>query len=265
MKRILIKISYDGTNYKGWQNGLHTGIEDILNNKISKLTGEDIKIIGTSRTDSGVHANCNIAVFDTNSDIRPDKFCYAINNLLPDDISVWESKEVDPNFHPRKCPSKKTYIYRIHNAKIRNPLKEHYAHYVYYDIDIERMKEASKYLIGTHNFKSFINPESQALKSRILGASTASPQSSCDLFDSLTTREIYSIDINKTDDIIEIKICGNGFLYHMVRIICGTLLKIGCKMWEPEYIKEILEKKDRKNAGFTLPAKGLTLLNIEFI
>lgn len=253
----MIKIAYDGTNYKGWQTGgIEKGIEDILNDKISKLTNEEIKIIGTSRTDSGVHANGNIAVFDTNSDIRPDKYSYAINNLLPDDISILESKEVSLNFHPRKTKTIKTYIYRIHNSKIRNPLKEHFAHHVYYDINLNKMILASKYLIGIHNFKSFINPESQILQ-------FANENNIID--DKITTREIYSIDISNNNNLIEIKIVGNGFLYHMVRIICGTLLKIGMNMWEPDYIKEILDKKDRKYAGFTLPAKGLTLENIEFV
>lgn len=257
MKRILIKIAYDGTNYNGWENG--TGlpsIENVLNEKISEATGENIKIIGTSRTDSKVHANGNFAVFDTNSDIDPSKYSYVVNNLLPDDISILESKEVDENFHPRKCDAKKTYIYRIHNAKVRNPLKEHNAHFVYYDIDIEKMREGAKYLIGTHDFKSFINPESQSIQNAkekgILNEKT-------------TTREIYYIDIRKIDDIIEIEICGNGFLYHMVRIIAGTLLKVGMNMWEPCYVKEILEARDRKFAGFTLPAKGLTLENIQFL
>ena len=257
MKRIMIKIAYDGTNYKGWQTGdKKTGIEDILNAKISKLTNENIVIIGTSRTDSGVHANGNIAVFDTESDIRPDKYSYAINNLLPNDISILESKEVPLDFNPRKAKTRKTYIYRIHNSKIRNPLKEHFAHHVYYDIDINKMIEASKYLIGEHDFKSFINPESQLIQ-------FANEVNLND--EKITTREIYSIDIVRNDDMIEIKIIGNGFLYHMVRIICGTLLKIGMNMWEPNYIKEIMDKKDRKFAGFTLPAKGLTLEKIEFM
>ena len=257
MKRIMIKIAYDGTNYSGWQTGdKKNGIEDILNAKISKLTNENISIIGTSRTDSGVHANGNIAVFDTNSDIRPDKYSYAINNLLPLDISILESKEVPLDFHPRKAKTIKTYVYRIHNSKIRNPLKEHFAHHVYYDIDIDKMILASKYLIGVHNFKSFINPESQIIQ-------YANEHNIIN--DDITTREIYSIDIHKKDDLIEIKIVGNGFLYHMVRIICGTLLKIGMNMWEPDYIKEIMDKQDRKYAGFTLPAKGLTLESIEFV
>ncbi len=257
MKRILIKIAYNGSRYKGWQGSDEKlSIENILNKAISKATNENIHIIGASRTDSGVHANCNIAVFDTNSNIVSTKYNYVLNNLLPDDISILESKEVDNSFHPRKNKVIKTYIYRIHNAKVRNPLKEWNAHFVYYDIDINKMIEGSKYLIGVHDFKSFINPESQLIEKAISNNIS---------LEDVTTREIYSIDIYKDNDIISFKIKGNGFLYHMVRIICGTLLKVGMGMYDPSYIDEILIKKDRKFAGFTLPAKGLTLENIEFI
>ena len=257
MRRVLIKIAYDGRNYKGWQGSdKYKSIEYIINSALRKATQEDISIIGTSRTDSGVHANCNIAVFDTNSSIDPTKYSYVLNNLLPDDISVYESYEVDKGFHPRKHNTKKTYVYKIHSAKIRNPLKERDAHFVYYDIDIDKMKDASTYLIGTHDFKSFINPESQMLQNAKLRNVDEKK---------VTTKTIYSIDITDNKDIIAIKIIGNGFLYHMVRIIAGTLLKIGMGMWEPSYIKEILDKRDRRYAGFTLPAKGLTLENIEFV
>ena len=256
MKRILLKIAYDGRNYSGWQGSDKThSIEYIINKAISKATGEDIHVIGTSRTDSKVHANCNIAVFDTNSDILPDKFNYVLNNLLPEDISILSSREVDPTFHPRKCNAIKTYIYRIHAAKVRNPLKEWNACFIYYDVNIDKMIEASKYLIGKHDFISFVNPESQLIEK--------AKKEGIPLSD-VTTREIYNINITKNDDIISIKISGNGFLYHMVRIIAGTLLKIGMGMWEPSYIKEIMDKKDRKFSGFTLPAKGLTLEKIEF-
>lgn len=257
MKRILIKIAYDGRNYNGWQGSdKKLSIENIINNALKKATGEDIHIIGTSRTDSKVHANCNIAVFDTNSNIDVTKYPYVLNNLLPTDISIFDSYEVPLDFHPRKAKAKKTYIYRLHTAKIRNPLKERDAHFVYYDVNADKMIEASKYLIGIHDFKSFINPESQQIERAI--------KENIPL-ENITTKEIYDININKCDDIIEIKITGNGFLYHMVRIIAGTLLKIGMGMWEPSYIKEILDKKDRKFAGFTLPAHGLTLDKIEFI
>lgn len=251
MKRILLTISYDGTNYNGWQCG-NTGksIESVLNNKISKLLNEDIKVIGASRTDAGVHAKCNLATFDTNCDVRADKIYYGINTLLPNDIACVSSREVDLDFNLRKINTKKTYDYYLHTAKVRDPLKNRYAHFVYYDVDIDKMISASKYLIGEHDFRSFINPESNAI---IEGKSTV--------------RNIYDIIISKNEstDIIDIKIIGNGFLYNMVRIICGTLLKIGMGMWDIDYIKEIMDKKDRKYAGFTLPACGLVLTNIDIL
>lgn len=249
MKRVLLKISYDGTEYNGWQTG-GTGLSicDVIENAISKLLDDNIKLIGVSRTDAGVHAEGNLAIFDTDRIINCDKINYAINNLLPDDIVILESKEVPLDFNPRKIDSLKTYEYKIYNAKIRNPLVDRYTHFVYYNIDISDMIVASKYLIGEHDFRSFSNPESQVLQN---GGSSV--------------RNIKSIDIYKeNDNIIVFRVVGNGFLYHMVRIICGTLLKIGMKMWEPEYIKTIIEKCDRKYAGFTLPAKGLKLVQIDF-
>ena len=249
MKRVLLKISYDGTAYNGWQTG-GTGLSicDVIENAISKLLDDNIKLIGVSRTDAGVHAEGNLAIFDTDRIINCDKINYAINNLLPPDIVILKSKEVPLDFNPRKIDSLKTYEYKIYNAKIRNPLVDRYTHFVYYDIDICDMILASQYLIGEHDFRSFANPESQVLQN---GGSSV--------------RIIKNIDIYKeNDNIIVIKVIGNGFLYHMVRIIAGTLLKIGMKMWKPEYIKTILEKKDRKYAGFTLPAKGLKLVQIDF-
>ena len=254
MKNILLKIAYDGTYFNGWQTG-GTGksIEMTINKAISKILNQDIKISGASRTDSMVSSNGNYANFLTDKDINPDKFYFAINNYLPDTISILASKEVPIDFNIRKEVEKKEYIYRIHNAKVRNPVYEHNAAFIYYDIDIDLMNEGKKYIIGTKDFKSFINPESQLL---IKYKDTPS--------DFLTTRTIYDIIINKFNDIIEISVIGNGFLYHMVRIIIGTLLKVGMKMYTPQYIEEILEKKDRQYAGFTMPAHGLTLEKIYF-
>lgn len=256
MKRILIKIAYDGTNFKGWQNGKNErSVEETLNTALSKLLNEDIKIFGVSRTDSGVHANCNYATFDTNVKIVPEKIYFGINDMLPRDISVLESKEVSLDFDVKHHDFIKTYIYRIHSTKVRNPLKEHNAYFCYYDIDIEKLKEAAKYLIGKHNFMSFINPNSQTL----INAKERGQN-----IDELTIREIYNIDILKNEDIIEIKYIGSGFMYQMVRIMTGTILKAGMNMIEPKEIIEIMNKKNRKYAGQTLPGHGLTLENIEF-
>lgn len=253
--RVLLKIAYDGTRYKGWQK-VSTGpsIEEKLEDTISELLSEKVELIGLSRTDAGVHAKSNFAVFDTDKKINPDKIYYAINDLLPDDISIVESKEVDKDFHPRRVKSLKTYTYRIHNAKVRDPIKEHFAHFVWYDIDIDKMKEASKYLLGIHSFLSFVNPDCQILE----GKSVKEKEEA-------SIREIKSIDIDKSDDMISITLTGDGFLYNMVRIMAGTLLKVGMGMYEPIHVKEILDKKDRKYAGFTLPGKGLTLENVVFL
>ena len=260
MKNILIKIAYDGTYFNGWQTG-GTGksIENTINKAISKVLDEEVKIYGASRTDAFVSSNGNYANFFTERKINPDKIFYAINNYLPDQISILNSKEVPLSFNIRKEVEKKEYIYRIHSSKVRNPIYEHNAAYVYYDIDIDLMNEGKNYIIGTKDFKSFINPESQLLIKYKDNPS-----------EFLTTRTIYDIDIKRTtinskSSIIEIRVIGNGFLYHMVRIIARTLLKVGMKMYEPTYVKDIIEKKDRQYAGFTMPAHGLTLEKIYFI
>lgn len=244
MKRIKLTISYDGSNYCGWQvqlNGL--AIEAVINRELSKLLNEDITIIGASRTDSGVHALGNIAVFDTNTSIPPDKISYALNKRLPEDIVIQKSEEVALDFHPRYTNSNKTYEYKILNRKINIPTLRLYTHFVYFPLDVEKMKKAAKYIEGEHDFKSFCSARGQALT---------------------TIRKVNSLDVNKSDDIIYITINGNGFLYNMVRIIAGTLIKVGSGQYPPEYVIEILEKKDRTFAGPKAPAKGLSLIDINF-
>ena len=148
MRRIRIVVAYDGTNYCGWQiqpNGIT--IEEILNRQISKLTGEDIRIIGASRTDSGVHALGNVAVFDTNTRIPGEKISYALNQRLPEDIRIQLSEEVEPDFHPRYCDSEKTYEYRILNRKFPVPTERLYSYFYHYKLDIDKMREATSYLI----------------------------------------------------------------------------------------------------------------------
>ena len=244
MRRIKLIVSYDGTNYCGWQiqiNGIT--IEEVLNKALSKLLQEDIMVIGASRTDSGVHALGNVAVFDTESKIEPEKMCFAINGYLPDDIRIQLSEEVPLDFHPRYCDSKKTYEYHIYNAKFPNPLKHLYSTFIYYQLNIEDMKKAAAYLIGEHDFKSFCTPKTDITN---------------------TVRTLYHLDITKNENDICLRFIGNGFLYHMVRIITGTLLKVGAGVYPPEHVKEILEAKDRNQAGPTALAGGLTLVRIEY-
>lgn len=243
-RRVKLIISYDGTNYCGWQvqiNGIT--VEEVINRELSRMLGEDIAVIGASRTDSGVHALGNVAVFDTFSKIPPEKMCFALNQRLPDDIRIQDSCEVPLDFHPRYCDSTKTYEYKILNRRFDNPVMRLYTHFVYMPLDYEKMQEAAKYLVGEHDFKSFCSARTQVTD---------------------TLRTIYSLDVSKEDDIIKIRISGNGFLYNMVRIIVGTLIKVGLKVYPPEYVKEILEACDRNVAGPKAPAKGLTLIGIVY-
>ncbi len=255
MKRIEIIVSYDGTNYVGWQvqkNGI--AIEQVINEHLRRLLSEDITIIGASRTDSGVHALGNVAVFDTNTQIPPEKICYALNQSLPSDIKIVSSKEVASDFHPRHCDCIKTYEYTILNSKVNLPTYERYTDYVYYKLNVAKMKKGAKYLVGEHDFKAF--------------SSAGGQQRS-------TIREIYSIDIYsepiidvENDDfapsLIKIRISGNGFLYNMVRIIAGTLEKVGMGVYEPEHVKEILESLDRRASAPKASAAGLSLINIDY-
>lgn len=244
MKRVKLVVAYDGTNYHGWQvqdNGIT--IEEVLNRTISELVQEDIKVIGASRTDAGVHACGNVAVFDTESRIPGDKFSFALNQRLPDDIRIQESCEVDADFHPRYADTVKTYEYNILNRRFELPSKRLYAAFCYYPMDIERMNQAAAYLVGEHDFKSFCSAGAQV---------------------QTTVRTVYAVNVTKEDDMVHIRITGNGFLYNMVRIIAGTLMQVGTGLMEPEQVKEILEARDRSKAGPTAVAKGLTLVEIRY-
>lgn len=244
MKRVKLVVAYDGTNYHGWQvqdNGIT--IEEVLNRTISELVQEDIKVIGASRTDAGVHACGNVAVFDTESRIPGDKFSFALNQRLPEDIRIQESCEVDADFHPRYADTVKTYEYNILNRRFELPSKRLYAAFFYYPMDIERMNQAAAYLVGEHDFKSFCSAGAQV---------------------QTTVRTIYAVNVTKDDDMVHIRITGNGFLYNMVRIIAGTLMQVGTGLMEPEQVKEILEARDRSKAGPTAVAKGLTLVEIRY-
>lgn len=244
MKRIKLTIAYDGTNYCGWQvqpNGIT--VEEVVSKALKKLTGEDIQVIGASRTDSGVHALGNVAVFDTHTTIPPERISYALNQRLPEDIVIVKSEEVAEDFHPRYCDCSKTYEYHILNTRIPIPTKRLTNYFVSYDLDVEKMRKAAGYLIGEHDFVSFCNVRT-------------------DVED--TVRTVTELEILKDGEEITIRISGNGFLYNMVRIIVGTLIRVGRGFYEPEKVKEILEAKDRKAAGVTAPPHGLILAEIRY-
>lgn len=244
MKRVRLTVAYDGTNYCGWQvqpNGIT--VQEVLNRHLSELTGETIETIGASRTDAGVHALGNVAVFDTEVRMPGDKFSYALNQRLPEDIRIQKSEEVSLEFHPRYVESEKTYEYKILNRKFPVPTQRFYAHFTYIPLDLEKMKAAAAYLLGEHDFKSFCGTGAQV---------------------KTTVRTIKSIEIEKEGDLITLRIRGNGFLYNMVRIIAGTLMEVGKGAYPPEHMKDILEALDRNEAGPTAQARGLTLVKIEY-
>ncbi|MGN0308541.1 MAG: tRNA pseudouridine(38-40) synthase TruA [Lachnospiraceae bacterium] len=244
MKRIQLTVAYDGTAYHGWQfqPGQPT-IEGELNRQLSALLGKEIMVIGASRTDTGVHSLCNIAVFDTDSTIPPERFSYALNQRLPEDIRVRSSKEVEPDFHPRKVACRKTYEYRIVNEPFENPLERRYSYFVYTPLNMENMRRAAAYLVGEHDFSAFCAAGSTAKS---------------------TIRIIYHLELVKEESLIRIRITGNGFLYNMVRIIAGTLIEVGKGRKKPEEMERILEEGKRILAGPTAPATGLILVNYEF-
>ena len=244
MRRIKLIVAYDGTDYCGWQiqpNGIT--VEEVLNRALFRLTGEEIRVIGASRTDAGVHARGNIAVLDTASTIPAERFAYAVNPLLPEDIVVVKSEEVPQDWHPRYQNSVKTYEYRILNREMPDPLKRKYTWHVSFPLDIDKMREAAEHLKGQHDFRSFCSVHT-AVKS--------------------TVRTIYTLDIVKSGDEIIIRISGNGFLYNMVRIIAGTLAEVGRGFRTPEDVRDLLTAKEREQAGATAPPRGLTLIRIEY-
>ncbi|HIZ80552.1 MAG TPA: tRNA pseudouridine(38-40) synthase TruA [Candidatus Mediterraneibacter pullistercoris] len=244
MRRIKLTVAYDGTAYCGWQiqpNGIT--VEEVLNRALSRLTGEEIHVTGASRTDAGVHARGNVAVFDTASAIPSERLAYAVNPFLPEDIVVVKSEEVPAEWHPRYQNSVKTYEYHILNREMPDPLRRRDSWHVSFPLDLDKMRAAAVHLVGEHDFRSFCSIHT--------GAKT-------------TVRTICSLDIEKSEDLITIRISGNGFLYNMVRIIAGTLTEVGRGFRTPEEVNDILDAGARKQAGATAPPQGLVLAGIEY-
>lgn len=243
-KRVCLTVAYDGTAYHGWQlqsNGVT--IESELNRCLTQLLQEPIQVIGASRTDAGVHALGNIAVFDTTARMPAEKISYALNQRLPEDIRIQDSREVSLDWHPRHVESRKTYEYRIYRGIFAMPVRRRYTYFTYHTLDVAAMERAARYLEGEHDFKSFCQA----------GAQVES-----------TVRRIYSIELEEQGPELVLRICGGGFLYNMVRIIAGTLMEVGQGRRRPEDMEDILSACDRRAAGPTAPAHGLTLVKYEF-
>ena len=245
MKRVMLIVAYDGTEYHGWQVQPNARtIEGELNRCLSELMQEDIQVIGASRTDAGVHAKGNIAVFDTDARMPAEKISYALNQRLPKDIVIQKSCQVDADFHPRHCDTRKTYSYHIYRGEFPMPLRTRYSYFTYVPLDVTKMREAAAFFLGEHDFKSFCSANTQVES---------------------TVRTIEFLDVTEDDQELVITIRGNGFLYNMVRIIAGTLVDVGRGFLAVEDIPDILKACNRERAGQTLPACGLVLEKYEFL
>lgn len=241
--RVVLKISYDGTNYCGWQrqkNGV--SVQEVLEDVLLKLTGEKTNLTASGRTDSGVHAAGQIAHFDTNATIPPEKFYLALNSLLPNDVRVLSSFLAPDGFHARYTAKRKTYLYNFYISQVALPLKERYAVKID-DFDVEKANAALQKIVGTHDFKCFLSSGSEI---------------------KTTVRTIYSLTIDKTDNDVCIEVCGNGFLYNMVRIIAGTALMASQGKISATDVDNALLTGNRTLVGKTAPAKGLTLKSVEY-
>lgn len=246
MKRnIKLTIEYDGKEFKGWQKQPgRLNIQGEIEKALSEICNEEIELVASGRTDAGVHAIGQVANFKTTSTIELDKIPLALNSKLKKSISIKKAEDVDDRFHSRISCKRKTYRYVINNSKYESAIKRNHETYIPNKMNIDKMKEAITYFVGEHDFKAFC-------------ASGAGSKS--------TVRTIYEAKLEKTEDErIIIELTGNGFLYNMIRIIAGTLIEVGVGNIEAKEIKTIIENKKRENAGKTLLANGLFLVNVEY-
>lgn len=242
MRNIVLTLSYDGTEYHGFQrqeNGIT--IQQVVENAIKKVTGETLSITGCSRTDAGVHATEYVCNFRTESSVPADKFCFALNSYMPDDVSCIASCEAAEDFHARYSAKSKTYTYTIYNAPHKNPVLCRFAWHYPIKIDIEKMKIAAAEIVGTHDFKAFMASGGQQ---------------------KTTVKTVNFLDITTDEKRIFITINADGFLYNMVRIIAGTLVYAGTGKINPEDVPDIIKSGDRVRAGITAPPQGLCLKKV---
>ena len=244
MRNIKLTIEYYGKEFNGWQKQPNKlSIKGTIEQAIKNITGEDVELNASGRTDAGVHALGQVANFKTNSEIPIEKFAIAINSKLKKSIVIKKAEEVDERFHSRLNCKRKTYRYIINNSSEGTAIYRYLETHIPQKLDVRKMEQALKYFEGEHDFKAF-------------KASGTSSKSS--------VRTIYKTQIYKKEDRIIIELTGNGFLYNMVRIIAGTLVDVGLGKIEPQQIENIIKEKKRENAGKTLPPNGLYLVSVEY-
>ena len=244
MRNIKLTIEYDGKEFNGWQKQPNKlNIQGEIEKAISNITKEEIEIVGSGRTDAGVHALGQVANFKTNSNISIEKLAIAINSQLKNSIVIKKAEEVEERFHSRYNAKNKTYRYIINNSRTGTAIYRNLEYCFSGELDVEKMQKAAKYFEGEHDFKAFKS------------SGTSSKNS---------VRTIYKAIVRKEEERIIIELTGNGFLYNMVRIISGTLLEVGMGKIDFNSIPNIIESKDRTKAGKTLPAHGLYLVKVEY-
>ena len=245
MKNYRIIVQYDGTRYKGWQVQKSTDmtIQGKLQAVLGELVGTQVEVIGSGRTDAGVHGIGQVANFHIETKLSEEEILQYLNKYLPMDIAVLSVEEVEERFHSRFHAIKKTYIYRIHTSYIPDVFERKYKYTYTERLDIMQMKEAASYLVGTHDFMAFCG-NSKMKKS--------------------TVRTVFSIDIEKKDNEVVIAYTGDGFLQNMIRIMTGTLIEVGSGRLSPAAVRQILEGRERSKAGYTVPPEGLALLEVTY-
>ena len=243
MRNLALFLKYDGTAYHGWQVQKNAcSVAQTLEEAAADVVGHPVHMTGCGRTDAGVHARTYVANFRTESRIPVDRVAYALNTHLPADIVVTGAREVPLGFNAIGSCVRKEYTYQIYNSRIRDPFFVNRAWFYPKHLDEAVMQEAAAQFVGTHDFAAV----------RSVGTDVKS-----------TVRTVYYFDVERRGELILLRVCANGFLYNMVRIIVGSLVKVGCGFWKPEQIKEALEARDRSKAGPKAPAEGLTLISIE--
>lgn len=245
MRNFRIVIQYEGTRYQGWQkqNSTENTLQGKFETLLSRMAGEPVEIAASGRTDAGVHAFGQVANFHMDTQMTPQELMERINSYLPEDVAVISCEEAAERFHSRLNAVKKTYRYRILNSSVPHVFDRRYVWQMAEPLDIAAMREAANHLLGSHDFKSFTS----AKKSK-----------------KSTVRCIESIEIKKQGDEVVMEFTGDGFLFHMVRILVGTLVEVGTKKRSPEDVNRILEACDRQQAGPLAPAQGLALMRVYY-
>lgn len=244
MRTIRLTIEFDGTNYVGWQlqpNGL--SIQQVVEDALGRLLGEQVRVYSSGRTDAGVHAKGMVAAFRTERDLPLRAFSHGLNVLLPSDIAIVEAAEAAPDFNPRSDAKGKHYRYTIHNVSYRSPLSRHCAWQLRTGLDLELMQNAAAFFIGERDYAAFC-------------ASGSSARS--------TVRTVFSVEVERQGDFIYIDVKGSGFLRNMVRIIAGTLVEVGQGKIRPEAVPLLFLGQTRMDAGMTAPAQGLCLMEVYY-